>query len=117
MRRLLLVFTAMALMVAMVVVMTVPAFADPGNGNGASVAPHSCFPGNGTDCIHLTETPSGNVNLEDHFKTNPGNGNGAIVTPRSCSPSTLNGSGTACNHDTETPSGNLNVDTHFKPNS
>jgi hypothetical protein len=69
------VLTVAAVMVAMVLALVVPAFADPGNGNGATVLPHDCFPhmangSNYTDCVHSTVTPSGNFNLSNHLKPN-----------------------------------------------
>jgi hypothetical protein len=70
MRRILMVLTVAAFMAAMMVASALPAFAAPGNGKGATVLPHECF-GLGvgqSECLHITTTPTGNVNEFFHLK-------------------------------------------------
>ena len=105
MRRRILVFTAVATMMALMIgAGSVPAVAS------SNQYPHKCVDlGGGTLCQHRVSTPSGIQNGQDQFRGDFFAHEGGAVVSTSKAP------GEFVSHSTIAPSGNFNTTTHQNP--
>ena len=109
-RRIILLFTAIAMMALMMGASIVPAVAAPGD-QSANVIPHQCveFSAEETGCFHVVETPSGISN--NQFQTRGPffeHEGGADVSGGTVP-------GEFVGHSTIAPSGNFNTIFHQNP--